>query len=375
MPDEINANTMPAETDEKQGGSNLDANRMLKSDVEALTNKLESLAKKALDDLVKLNQGESCSAAESSILAFADELLFGTLYDFREQNKWLKGFSRDEADKFVNEEAGQTKSDAWAIWDAFYMTSGEAGNKLNDVYHYIQEAVSSGILRHAYRVIREDIVLRSEHYSDILQMINDACEEFYKVTDRYNHAAVYNEIPVKKENAYDVNLEMVKNHMLADFKKESSLGDIISTFDHPDNCWQNYFIVLDSDTKRMTRLPEISKFADENAKIGALETDLTAFFKPKGVFSNRLLEIVLGVIVPLRSTYQEARDIRNNYVYNTQEFPYSLMHYAPYVQKAAESCAMSLKDPVTNGTQYWDLSWAMLKRAEHIAGVVAKNAP
>ncbi|MBR5968112.1 MAG: hypothetical protein IK001_05885 [Lachnospiraceae bacterium] len=375
MPDEIKDTTMPAEGDEQQGGSRLDANCMKKDDVDALLNKLESLANKAVDELVNLNQGTGYSAAQDALLAFADELIFGAIYDFRDQNKWLKGIGRDEVGNFVNEEAGQTKTDVMAAWDAFCVTGGEYGEKLNNVYHYIQEAVSSDILRQSYRVIREDQILGSDHYSDIFQMINDACEEFYKVTDRYNHAGIYNEIPAKKENSYEANLELVKNHMLADFKKESSLGDIISTFEHPDNCWQNYFITLDNDTKRMTRLPDISKFVDENAKIGVLEDEFKATFNNRGSFARRILDIVLGVIVPLRSTYQEARDIRNNYMYNTQEFPYSLMHYAPYVQKAAENCSISLKDPVTNGTQYWDLFWSMLKRAEHLAGVVAKNAP
>ena len=375
MPDEIKDTTMPAEGDEQQGGSTLDASCLKRDDIYALANKLEALGKQAVDDLCKLVLGDGYSAAQDSLLAFADELIFGTFYDFREQNKWLKGVEREEVGPFVNEEAGQTKTDVLVAWDAYYMTSGAAGEKLNDVYHYIQEAVSSGILRQSYRVIRENQILGSDHYSDILEMINNACEEFYKVTDRYNHATIYNEIPAKKENSYEANFELVKNHMLADFKKQSSLGDIINSFDNPDNCWQNYFLILDNDTKRMTRLPDISKFVDENAKIGTLEADMTAFFKPKGGISNRILEIILDVIVPLRSTYQEARNIRNDYMYNGQEFPYSLMHYAPYVQKAAESCSFSLKDPVTNGTQYWDLFWSMLKRAEHLAGVVAKNAP
>ncbi len=361
---------------EKQGkGKNLDAMSMTKADVKALTNKASDLSNKTLDGLATLLCGDGYSAAEDAVHAFADEILFGTLYDFHEKNQWLKNIGYEDIDKLANAESGQTPEDLMTAMEMWRVINGKGGEQLNNVYQYLEGMISSGFLRQVYVVLREDHIIRSGQYSDLYDMLDFAFEEFYKTLNRYKAPAIFNEIPVKKANAYEVNHKLVVDHMLAEFNKQSHIGCIIhDTISYVDAYWYNYFTILDCDTKRLTKLPEISKFADEIARIATLDNEVTAYFKSCGSLTASLGEVVHNVLDYIRSTLREARDILNNYRYNTQEFPYSLMHYTPYAKKVAESF-MSLKDPVTNGTRYVDIAWGMVQKCEQVASSIAKQAP
>ena len=360
---------------EKQGAS-MDAMVMTKHDVTALMDRMVALAKQTLNDVCKLHLGEGYSAAEDSVLAFADEILFGTIYDFRDKNKWLKKISYEEIKDLVKAKSGQTEEDLMRCMEMWRVTGGNVGSRhLNNVYQYLQEAVSGGFLRQAYRVMREDMIIRNEHYSELISKLDFAFEEYYKTLEKYKRASIFNEIPAKKTNPYELNYKLVTDHMLEDFKQSGNLGDIIhDTLAYIDPYWFNYFTIIDSDTRRLTRLPEISKFADEIAKVATLDNEATSYFKSCGPFFAPLCESIHDVLDYVRFTYREARDILNNYRYNTQEFPYSIMHYSPWVKKAAESF-MSLKDPATNGTDYVGIAWGMVHRCEQLAQTVAKQAP
>ena len=361
--------------EKKKDAGSMDARNMSSYDVASLMDKALSLSKKMLNDLVKLNSGEGYSSAENSVLAFADEILFGNLYDFHEKNKWLKNIDYTDLDNLANKDAGLTSSDLMSSLELWRVINGKGGQYINDIYMYLQDIISSGLLRQVYTVIHTDIVMRSEHYSDLLNIINDACMDYDKILNRYKVASIFNEMPdVKKENGLELNKQLVIKHMLADFKQADAIGDMIhDTLSYPDPYWYNYFIAIDTDTERITRLPEISKFADEIQKIATLDTEVFGFFNSIDVTAY-LAEVLHEALDYLRSTYKEARDILNNYRYNTQEFPYSIMHYDFYVSKVANEL-LSVKDPATNGTQYVSLLWAMLRRCELLAGNVAKQAP
>ncbi|MCR5331300.1 MAG: hypothetical protein K6E62_08945 [Lachnospiraceae bacterium] len=376
MPEEINNNVTAEENDEKKGGNKLDALYMHKADVMALSDKLSALSQKVLDGLVKLHLGEGYSAAEEAVFAFADELLFGTFYDFREKNKWFKGIDYPDLDKLVNNDIGQTPEDLTIAMEMWRVVNGKGGEQFNNVYQYLQEAVNSGFLRQAYRVMRKDILMRDAHNEEILQIINDACEEFYTITSRYTNASICNEIPVKKENPYEVNYELVVNHLAAEIKQSFPLNVIINDKLEQDSAFYNYYTILDSDTKSLTLLPEISKFADEIARIATLDNEVKAYFNGVGKMGTAVCEAIHNVLDYMRFTYAEARDILNNYRYNTQEFPYSLMHYHPYVKRCVESCnTMSLNDPTQNGTKYVLITGSMITRCRKLAQLVAKAAP
>ncbi len=375
MPEE-NINTMSGEKDEKQkGGSSLDAMTMHKADVEALPNKVVALSQKALNEFVKLHTGQGYTSSEESLLAFADELLFGTLYDFREKNKWFKGVDYADLDKMANADAGQTAEDLMAAMEMWRIVNGKGMEMLNNVYTYIQEMLSNGLLRHAYRVLREDIVMRDEHYSDILGCLDNAFEEYDTVMSRYKQSNIYNEIPARKENGYETNYQLVVDRMLADIAKTRDLGEIIhDKLSYPDPYWFNYFTVLDADTKRLSRLPEGTKFDEEMVKIANLNNEVCGYFDSTGKLTAPLSKAINELLYGLRVTFKEAMDTVNNYRFNSSEFPYTLMHYSSSVKRVGGSL-MSLKDPVTSGTQYMDMSWAMLQNAEKIASNVAKQAP
>ena len=370
-----NEQSAESTANKKKDAGPRDARNMSSGDVASLMDKALSLSKKMLNDLVKLNSGEGYSSAENSVLAFADEILFGNLYDFHEKNKWLKNIDYTDLDDYANKDAGLTSDDLMTAFELWRIINGKGGKYLNDIYMYLQDIVSSGLLRQVYTVIHTDIVVRSEHYSDILEMIEDACTDYDKILNRYKVASIFNEMPaVKKENGPELNKQLIVEHMLADFKQAGPIGYLIhDTLSYPDPYWFNYFTVVDSDTKRITRLPEISKFADEIQKIATLDNEVFGYFNNLTPTAY-LAEILHEALDYLRSTYKEARDILNNYRYNTSEFPYSIMHYDSYVSKVANE-VMSPKDPATNGTQYVDLAWSMLRRCELLAGNVAKQAP
>ena len=374
MPEE-NVNTM-SENDEKQkAGSRLDAMSMHKSDVEALTNKINDLAHATIDGYVKLHMAQGYTSTEEALNAFADELLFGTLYDFREKNKWLKGVDYGDLDKMANADAGQTAEDLMAAMEMWRILNGKGMEMLNNVYTYIQEVLGSGILRRAYRVLREDMIMRDNHYSDILDCLNNAFEEYDAVMKRYKQSSIYDEIPARKENGYMTNYKLVEERMLADIAKTRDLSDIIhDRLSYPDPYWFNYFTVIDGDTKILSRLPEGSKFDEELVKIANLNNEVCGYFESTGKMLTPLSKNINDVFYGLRVTFKDARDIANNYRFNTSEFPYTIMHYSSSVKRVGGSL-MSLKDPVTNGTQYTDMSWALLQNAEKTASEVAKQAP
>ena len=376
MSEEINNNATPEENNEKKGGNRLDALYMHKADVEALSDKLVALSQKVLDGLVKLHNGEGYSAAEEAIFAFTDELLFGTFYDFREKNKWFKGIDYPDLDKLVNNDIGQTPEDLMTALEMWRVVNGKGGEQFNNVYQYFQEAINSGFLRQAYRVMRKDILMRDSENEESLQIINDACEQFYTITSRYTNASICNEIPVKKENPYEVNYELVANHLAAEIKKTFPLNVLINDKLEQDSTFYNVFTILDSETKSLTLLPEISKFADEIARIATLDNEVKAYFSGIGKLGAVLCDVIHNVLDYVRFTYKEARDILNNYKYNTQEFPYSIMHYDPNVVRCVESCnTMSLNDPTQNGTRYLLVVGAMVTRCKNLVKLVVKAAP
>ena len=376
MSEEINNNATPEENNEKKGGSKLDALYMHKADVEALSDKLVALSQKVLDGLVKLHNGEGYSEAEEAIFAFTDELLFGTFYDFHEKNKWFKGIDYPDLDKLVNNDIGQTPEDLMTALEMWRVVNGKGGEQFNNVYQYIQEAVNSGFLRQAYRVMRKDILMRDSENEELLEIINDGCEQFYTITSRYTNASICNEIPVKKENPYEVNYELVANHLAEEIKQTFPLNVLIDTRLDPNITLYNSYTILDSNTKSLTLLPEISKFADEIARIATLDNEVKAYFSSIGKLGTVLCDTIHNVLDYVRFTYKEARDILNNYRYNTQEFPYSLMHYHPDVVKCVESCnTMSLNDPTQNGTRFVNVTCAMSTRCKNLVKLVVKAAP
>ncbi|MBO4414692.1 MAG: hypothetical protein J5824_01780 [Lachnospiraceae bacterium] len=376
MPEEINNNVTAEEKDEKKGGNKLDALYMHKADVEALSDKLVALSQKVLDGLVKLHLGEGYSAAEEAVFAFTDELLFGTFYDFREKNKWFKGIDYPDIDKLVNNDIGQTPEDLMTAMEMWRVVNGKGGEHFNNVYQYFQEAVNSGFLRQAYRVMRKDIIMRDSENEELLEIINDGCEQFCTITSRYTNASICNEIPVKKENPYEVNYELVANHLAEEIKQTFPLNVLIDTRLDPNITLYNSYTILDSNTKSLTLLPEISKFADEIARIATLDNEVKAYFSGVGKLGAVLCDTIHNVLDYVRFTYREARDILNNYRYNTQEFPYSLMHYHPNVVKCVESCnTMSLNDPAQNGTRYVNVTCAMSTRCKNLVKLVVKAAP
>ena len=373
--------TENTENSEKSNG--LSILEIHKQDIVGLANKTKRISKKVLEGLADLLLGRNCSAAVDSIHEFTDELLFGTVYDFLQENKRFKGLQHQEglqyrdADRFMNSNEGMTREDFIASCEAIKMFTGEGYAIFNNVYHYLEEMLARGRMNLAFSIVRRDLIIREGNYGDKLVTLQEGIYEYGKIMERYKKSSIYNEIPVsKKELEYAENLILVEGSLDKDFRSSACLNKLFPDgYERPNAGWVNFAYLVDQDTKYLTALPEISVFADEIALIAQLDNEVKSYFG-SGSEQKTVWMVVHDVLDYIRTIFKETRDILNNYRYNTQEFPYSIMHYTDPVKRAVEgTMGISLRDPAKSGTMYVDILYTMAQKSRKIADQVASNAP
>ncbi len=370
MSEEINETS-----EEKKSGGGLEGLSMTKADVLRLADNLTAMVQPVKSAIEKLGNGEGYSEAVEAILAFADEMLFGTLYEFREKNQWLKGIDYGDIDKLVDKDNGYTPEDLMYVLEMWRILNGKGGEHLSSIYQYIQEMTGSGKLQMAYRVMREDMIMRSEMYSELQGWTDEAFEQYADVMGRYGKTSIYNKLTARKEKPYDMNLALITDDLLIDFKEAGVIGEIFhDTLGYVDPYWYNYFTTLDHKTKKLSELPDHSRFDEEKIRIAELVTNAGKYFDGLGDKTVQISKAIAEVMSGIKEVFIKARDTLTAYRFNGDGFPYTLARYSSSVKNVGGSI-ISLKDPVTGGTQYAEMIQAMLRKCRKTVEDLAKNAP
>ena len=352
----------------------INASNISKADILDMVAEVKNAAEAVVHDLYDVKTGCSFEKAVESLNLYAEILKNGKHRAFTRRNDWLDdpSYRKDFLSKETKDQSKQDRETVVMFYDmSVYAT------KLFDAFAKYVHFINNEVVPRAYYLIRYEQTLSKAYSAEDYNRIKLALAEYDTIFRRYNNSSILEEMDVSKDYTFEENYEAVLDHMDNALVTSNNLGAFLMNTKKPQMWEKNRLHCLDRETKEFQKfLEKEDKFRrayEEAIELGNQEgmvyTVYTgklciSFFGGIGSVTNSLVEILKTVM-----------DIMKQFKENTTEMPYALLHYDSVVVKVVKNyLAMSLENPLNNGTRYDDIAEGLLVRCRELAKTVAKSA-
>lgn len=364
---EIMEEQAPKEDSKEQGDKreNFNGDEAILAELQTHENEVEDKRRQAYDGLHDCLLGKGFHEAEDGLLAFNMSLT--SLVRCGNKNRKLYSVTVPLTAGFRGVIGGDTSE---AIGYGKCSSLSALTETVTDFCSNISDMVQNQTIKLAYTMIRIDKELPA--LSDIYNTIISGFNDYNNLRIHYGNADIIKELKLRKSAAPEANYEIAKKHLDNYIGGTKYLKSLLSAGT------KNDLFVIDRITTAFHYI-----YASKDLMKSSLDTaqrlsDAVLNSPVKKVYLDAVetpvicMNTLLGELVKI---FDLALKLIDDYANGSSKPPYAFMHYDLVVKESAERWLdESLPDPLTNGTQYFNLVKAVNKKWDSVLRPIAKNA-
>jgi len=364
---EIMEEQAPKEDSKEQGDKreNFNGDEAILAELQTHENEVEDKRRQAYDGLHDCLLGKGFHEAEDGLLAFNMSLT--SLVRCGNKNRKLYSVTVPLTAGFRGVIGGDTSE---AIGYGKCSSLSALTETVTDFCSNISDMVQNQTIKLAYTMIRIDKELPA--LSDVYNTIISGFNEYNNLRIHYGNADIIKELKLRKSAAPEANYEIAKKHLDNYIGGTKYLKSLLSAGT------KNDLFVIDRITTAFHYI-----YASKDLMKSSLDTaqrlsDAVLNSPVKKVYLDAVetpvicMNTLLGELVKI---FDLALKLIDDYANGSSKPPYAFMHYDLVVKESAERWLdESLPDPLTNGTQYFNLVKAVNKKWDSVLRPIAKNA-
>ena len=364
---EIIEEQAPKEDSKEQGDKreNFNGDEAILAELQTHENEVEDKRRQAYDGLHDCLLGKGFHEAEDGLLAFNMSLT--SLVRCGNKNRKLYSVTVPLTAGFRGVIGGDTSE---AIGYGKCSSLSALTETVTDFCSNISDMVQNQTIKLAYTMIRIDKELPA--LSDVYNTIISGFNEYNNLRIHYGNADIIKELKLRKSAAPEANYEIAKKHLDNYIGGTKYLKSLLSAGT------KNDLFVIDRITTAFHYI-----YASKDLMKSSLDTaqrlsDAVLNSPVKKVYLDAVetpvicMNTLLGELVKI---FDLALKLIDDYANGSSKPPYAFMHYDLVVKESAERWLdESLPDPLTNGTQYFNLVKAVNKKWDSVLRPIAKNA-
>jgi len=364
---EIIEEQAPKEDSKEQGDKreNFNGDEAILAELQTHENEVEDKRRQAYDGLHDCLLGKGFHEAEDGLLAFNMSLT--SLVRCGNKNRKLYSVTVPLTAGFRGVIGGDTSE---AIGYGKCSSLSALTETVTDFCSNISDMVQNQTIKLAYTMIRIDKELPA--LSDVYNTIISGFNEYNNLRIHYGNADIIKELKLRKSAAPEANYEIAKKHLDNYIGGTKYLKSLLSAGT------KNDLFVIDRITTAFHYI-----YASKDLMKSSLDTaqrlsDAVLNSPVKKVYLDAVetpvicMNTLLGELVKI---FDLALKLIDDYANGSSKPPYAFMHYDLVAKESAERWLdESLPDPLTNGTQYFNLVKAVNKKWDSVLRPIAKNA-
>ncbi len=364
---EIMEEQAPKEDSKEQGDKreNFNGDEAILAELQTHENEVEDKRRQAYDGLHDCLLGKGFHEAEDGLLAFNMSLT--SLVRCGNKNRKLYSVTVPLTAGFRGVIGGDTSE---AIGYGKCSSLSALTETVTDFCSNISDMVQNQTIKLAYTMIRIDKELPA--LSDIYNTIISGFNDYNNLRIHYGNADIIKELKLRKSAAPEANYEIAKKHLDNYIGGTKYLKSLLSAGT------KNDLFVIDRITTAFHYI-----YASKDLMKSSLDTaqrlsDAVLNSPVKKVYLDAVetpvicMNTLLGELVKI---FDLALKLIDDYANGSSKPPYAFMHYDLVAKESAERWLdESLPDPLTNGTQYFNLVKAVNKKWDSVLRPIAKNA-
>ncbi len=364
---EIMEEQAPKEDSKEQGDKreNFNGDEAILAELQTHENEVEDKRRQAYDGLHDCLLGKGFHEAEDGLLAFNMSLT--SLVRCGNKNRKLYSVTVPLTAGFRGVIGGDTSE---AIGYGKCSSLSALTETVTDFCSNISDMVQNQTIKLAYTMIRIDKELPA--LSDVYNTIISGFNDYNNLRIHYGNADIIKELKLRKSAAPEANYEIAKKHLDNYIGGTKYLKSLLSAGT------KNDLFVIDRITTAFHYI-----YASKDLMKSSLDTaqrlsDAVLNSPVKKVYLDAVetpvicMNTLLGELVKI---FDLALKLIDDYANGSSKPPYAFMHYDLVVKESAERWLdESLPDPLTNGTQYFNLVKAVNKKWDSVLRPIAKNA-
>jgi len=364
---EIMEEQAPKEDSKEQGDKreNFKGDEAILAELQTHENEVEDKRRQAYDGLHDCLLGKGFHEAEDGLLAFNMSLT--SLVRCGNKNRKLYSVTVPLTAGFRGVIGGDTSE---AIGYGKCSSLSALTETVTDFCSNISDMVQNQTIKLAYTMIRIDKELPA--LSDVYNTIISGFNDYNNLRIHYGNADIIKELKLRKSAAPEANYEIAKKHLDNYIGGTKYLKSLLSAGT------KNDLFVIDRITTAFHYI-----YASKDLMKSSLDTaqrlsDAVLNSPVKKVYLDAVetpvicMNTLLGELVKI---FDLALKLIDDYANGSSKPPYAFMHYDLVVKESAERWLdESLPDPLTNGTQYFNLVKAVNKKWDSVLRPIAKNA-
>ena len=363
---EIMEEQAPKEDSKEQGDKreNFNGDEAILAELQTHENEVEDKRRQAYDGLHDCLLGKGFHEAEDGLLAFNMSLT--SLVRCGNKNRKLYPVATPLGAGF----RGILGDTSEAIGYGKCSSLSALTETVTDFCSNISDMVQNQTIKLAYTMIRIDKELPA--LSDVYNTIISGFNDYNNLRIQYGNADIIKELKLRKSAAPEANYEIAKKHLDNYIGGTKYLKSLLSAGT------KNDLFVIDRITTAFHYI-----YASKDLMKSSLDTaqrlsDAVLNSPVKKVYLDAVetpvicMNTLLGELVKI---FDLALKLIDDYANGSSKPPYAFMHYDLVVKESAERWLdESLPDPLTNGTQYFNLVKAVNKKWDSVLRPIAKNA-
>lgn len=363
---EIMEEQAPKEDSKEQGDKreNFSGDKAILAELQTHENEVEDKRRQAYDGLHDCLLGKGFHEAEDGLLAFNMSLT--SLVRCGNKNRKLYPVAAPLG-AGLRGVLGDTSE---AIGYGKCSSLSALTETVTDFCSNISDMVQNQTIKLAYTMIRIDKELPA--LSDVYNTIISGFNDYNNLRIYYGNADIIKELKLRKSAAPEENYEIAKKHLDNYIGGTKYLKSLLSAGT------KNDLFVIDRITTAFHYI-----YASKDLMKSSLDTaqrlsDAVLNSPVKKIYLDTVetpvicMNTLLGELVKI---FDLALKLIDDYANGSSKPPYALMHYDQVVKESAERWLdESLPDPLTNGTQYFNLVKAVNKKWDSVLRPIAKNA-
>ena len=364
---EIIEEQAPKEDSKEQGDKreNFNGDEAILAELQTHENEVEDKRRQAYDGLHDCLLGKGFHEAEDGLLAFNMSLT--SLVRCGNKNRKLYSVTVPLTAGFRGVIGGDTSE---AIGYGKCSSLSALTETVTDFCSNISDMVQNQTIKLAYTMIRIDKELPA--LSDVYNTIISGFNDYNNLRIHYGNADIIKELKLRKSAAPEANYEIAKKHLDNYIGGTKYLKSLLSAGT------KNDLFVIDRITTAFHYI-----YASKDLMKSSLDTaqrlsDAVLNSPVKKVYLDAVetpvicMNTLLGELVKI---FDLALKLIDDYANGSSKPPYAFMHYDLVAKESAERWLdESLPDPLTNGTQYFNLVKAVNKKWDSVLRPIAKNA-
>lgn len=350
------------------------ADYMNKADVMAIVSGFAGNFSVAAAGLDKICNGSGFSEGYDGLAKLITAVTGGPHVEFARKNSWITDPA--QRNTYLTTGGDQGIADKQFVIDFYKLVASTADLRASFV-EMINNCLASTLYK-AYGAIRFEAQMSEIVKQSDLSSLGTAFASFSLLYDECNDAKIYNHIPVSKSKySAEENLAMVLEYLNDEIYKKPDLVTLFDGAEKPSAEAINKLYIYDRETKQFDSFASkedamqrvIDACAELDAKLAAgyavADEGLLAYLNGYRIVMEKLVEV-----------FQKAIDVIEKFKTQKDTAPYAIMHYNSYITRVNSMYSLcSLKDPVTEGSNYRELALSMIARFRNLAKNIAKNAP